>query len=356
MLFPWMWSQLRRVGLLVSWGFLFTGCYSLRVAYEHTGLYLSKEPVEEVLNREGLSEKLRVKLQALEGVLAFARQEGLEVGGSYRDFIDNQGKPISHTVQVAEPYKLKWVTWWYPFVGRVPYRGYFKESERDQEAFLWKKKEYDVTHGTVVAFSGLGWFDDPIYATMLQRGEASLGDLIFHELTHRHVWFKGSVKFNENLASFVGDHLTEKYLVQQGKEDLLKKYRIKKEDKRRYRLWLRELRTALKKYYKTLPVGKPKPHWKEGKERVFKEFVHENPPSFRAYNFLDPKGWNNARVLGESMYLPDLEVFERAYRCSGHVKMGPFLDALKKLEDTRDDLWRSVEQFCQKKEKGKKHE
>ncbi len=339
---------LSRATLTLTVYLCLSGCYALKVGYNHTLLFTSQEPVEKVLLDPSTPDDLKHKLQTLNKVLDFAEENGLQMGGSYRSFIDNKGKPISYTVQVAEPYKLKWLKWWYPFVGSVPYRGYFVKEDRDEEAKLWEEKNYDVAKGSVSAFSGLGWFDDPIYASMLRRNEAFLADLIFHELTHRHVWLKGSVKFNENLASFVGAHLTEKYLLAQGKQKLLDDYRDQKEDRKTYRLWLRSLKKDLKAYYKKLPDTPPQKSWAQGKKNIFDLHLKKKAPTFRKYNYIGKKGWNNARVLSESLYLPDLERFEKAYKCSGHSLIGDFLTAIKERDEISDRPLKSLDYFCKR--------
>ena len=52
---------------------------------------------------------------------------------------------------------------------------------------------------------------------MLERGDSSFVSLILHELIHRTMWIKGSVKVNENIAEFGSIYLTKKYLRDNGK-------------------------------------------------------------------------------------------------------------------------------------------
>jgi len=108
---------------------------------------------------------------------------------------------------------LESITWWFPIVGRVPYLGYFSKADRDSKASELRTEGYDVYETGVGAYSSLGWFDDPIYSPMLRRSEADFAHLIFHELTHRTLWIRGSVEFNENLAEYAADFLLEKLLA-----------------------------------------------------------------------------------------------------------------------------------------------
>jgi predicted aminopeptidase len=62
-------------------------------------------------------------------------------------------------------------------------------------------------------WSTLGWFTDPIISKMLNRSEGDLANLIIHEMSHATIFVKDSVDFNENLATFIGDRGTEKFLI-----------------------------------------------------------------------------------------------------------------------------------------------
>jgi predicted aminopeptidase len=117
-------------------------------------------------------------------------------------------------------------------IGKFSYKGFFDlekakalKAELDQEG-------WDTGIRTVSAWSTLGWFKDPLMSNMLNRTEGDLANTIIHELTHGTVFVKDSLRFNENLASFIGDEgaqlfLTERYgpyskeLInyQQGNED-----------------------------------------------------------------------------------------------------------------------------------------
>src|SRR5690606_18969091 len=108
--------------------------------------------------------------------------------------------------------RLEFVTWWFPVVGSVPYIGYFDKADRDAKATELKQQGYDVSVGGAGAFSSLGWFEDPIFSSMLDRGPADTAHLFIHELTHRTLWIPGSTEFNENLAEYVSYRLTPQYL------------------------------------------------------------------------------------------------------------------------------------------------
>ena len=106
--------------------------------------------------------------------------------------------------------------WNFPITGKVTYKSFFtKEGALKEKRFL-EGKGYDTFVQQAGAYSTLGWLKDPIFSSMLRWDEATLANLILHEMTHTTIYFKGQTDFNEQMATFVGnrgaiDFLTEKY-------------------------------------------------------------------------------------------------------------------------------------------------
>ena len=95
--------------------------------------------------------------------------------------------------------------WSFPFLGRVPYKGFFDRGAAIEEDSLLRLKGYDTGIGNIRGWSTLGWFKDPILSGMLENSEGALANLIIHELWHGTLYVKDSADFNENLASFAGE-------------------------------------------------------------------------------------------------------------------------------------------------------
>jgi predicted aminopeptidase len=55
-----------------------------------------------------------------------------------------------------------------------------------------------------IAFSTLGWFDDPVLSSWLRADPVRIAELLIHELLHRTWYVSGETVFNESLANFVG--------------------------------------------------------------------------------------------------------------------------------------------------------
>ena len=184
---------------------------------------------------------------------------------------------------------------------------------------------------------------------MLKRPKEHLAHLFFHELTHRTFWSSGSVKFNENLAEFVATKLTIAFLKSLGEEKVLQRYTNYRADRLVYKKWVSRLKNDLKTLY-----GKKLNHdeMSRRKKDIFNQYVTKNLPDFESkyFKFVARKKWNNASVLGVSLYLPDQEHFHTAYRCFGSEKRaGEFLARLKQYEKVMDDAFQALDRFCSEK-------
>lgn len=202
-------------------------CYVTKQAFWQNNLFNSRKEVRIALKDPNVSESEKTKLLYFQKVVAYAEQAGLFARGSYSHYIQNKDPVVSYTVQAAYKEKLEPLTYWFPIIGRVPYLGFFSKEERDEVAGQLKNDGFDIDKGGATAFSGLGWFEDPIYKSMLNSSLDGLSALVFHELTHKNLWFPGQSQFNEQLASFIEDHLNRLFLMDNGFKEPLERYQKK---------------------------------------------------------------------------------------------------------------------------------
>jgi predicted aminopeptidase len=85
----------------------------------------------------------------------------------------------------------------------VPYRGYFQQSKADEFAARMKTRPMDVIVSPAIAYSTLGWFEDPLLDTMLRYSDPQLAGIMFHELAHDRLYVKSDTAFSEAFAGFV---------------------------------------------------------------------------------------------------------------------------------------------------------
>jgi predicted aminopeptidase len=170
-------------------------------------------PIEEVLADTDFPDSLKQRIRVIQSARHYAiNRLGLSRSGSYQTFYDQKGKVALWNVTACDPYSLTPKTWKFPIVGEVPYKGFFDEEKARALGAQLEKEGWDVRIRPVGGWSTLGWFDDPMLSSMLDRSTGGLAELIIHELTHGTVFVKDSVKFNENLASFIGEKGAELFL------------------------------------------------------------------------------------------------------------------------------------------------
>lgn len=324
-----------------------SSCYLSSQAWSQMQLMGKRRPVDEVIADQATSPATKAKLALTKQVLAFAKAQDLVVEDSYQKFVSLDGPAVTYLVQAAKPEEFKLKTWWFPIVGTVPYLGFFQLRERDDYAAELEASGLEVHRGAAVAFSSLGWFSDPIYSSMLREDDLDLAHLYFHELTHKTAWVKGSVEFNENLAEFVGDQLTERFFTEQGRKAELAQKRIRDRDREKFKKWLAALRLRLERYFVD-SKDKSVEDLVNGKKQIILEAV-SSKPKFEEADFVGDKPWNTPRILGASLYSPNTALFAEAYRCAGTVSLGNFAREIKKILEKADDPDEGLRSICANK-------
>ncbi|HEY6393805.1 MAG TPA: aminopeptidase [Candidatus Binataceae bacterium] len=184
------------------------GCniaYLTRAAYEQSRLLWNRKPISAVLANDELPPEIREKLETVIKVRQFASEKlGLKADGAYQSVTQVDEGAVIHVVMAAPRDSLKPYTWWFPIVGAVPYRGYFSPADADAEAASMEARGYDTMVRSAVAFSSLGFFDDPLLSNLLKLDKVELAGVIIHELFHRTYFLASQVMFDESAATFVG--------------------------------------------------------------------------------------------------------------------------------------------------------
>ena len=178
------------------------------------------KPVSEVLADPVYPDSLKRQLKLIREIKRFAIDSlGLDKSGSYESFYDQRGKPILWVITAAQPYQLVARQWHFPIIGTFSYKGFFEKDRADEQIDALKKEGLDTRVGEVSAWSTLGFLNDPILSSFLDRPVGSLAELIIHELTHGTLFVKNSLEYNENLADFVGEYGALRFMAQKyGKE------------------------------------------------------------------------------------------------------------------------------------------
>jgi predicted aminopeptidase len=182
-----------------------TGCYLSRGAWEEGKILSRRRPIAELVSDQAVSPLVRRKLAIVLAARAYARDSiRLRAKESFTTFSQLDKDTLVLVLSAAYRDRLEPYTWWFPIVGRVPYKGYFDFNAARRAAKQFYQDGYDVSLRPSDAFSTLGWFNDPLLSTSLRRDSVDLVNTVIHELTHNTFYAPGKTAFNESFASFVG--------------------------------------------------------------------------------------------------------------------------------------------------------
>ena len=183
-------------------------------------------PINEVLNDPYFPDSLKVNLRLVGEIKRFAFDSlSINFSENYSTVYDQKGKELMFVVTACQPFELEAKEWKFPLIGTFSYKGFFDENKAISLETELKTEGLDTNVRTAGGWSTLGWFQDPILSNMLNDDEAGFAELLIHELTHGTLFVKDSVRFNENLATFIGIKGTERYLASKyGEENEILRY------------------------------------------------------------------------------------------------------------------------------------
>jgi predicted aminopeptidase len=210
------------IAVVLGVALLIPGCsvgYVTRQSVTHLRVLAAREPLAEAIADGDIPDEWLPKIETIQDAKRFGAEE-----------LDLPTEDLYETISLA-PVGPTWivtgcpkdaltpVTWWFPFVGRVAYKGFYNKDGAERLTARLEKKGNDVQTYPTAAFSTLGWFSDPIRPSMLEGSAARLANLVLHESAHRVLYWKGQTAFNESFASFVGDVGAMRYLEARFGED-----------------------------------------------------------------------------------------------------------------------------------------
>lgn len=188
-------------------------------------IFRKSKPIDPILADPVTKPVLRKQLLAVQEIRKFASEHlGLPGDESYGRYADLGREHVVWVLYAAPEFSLEPKTWWYPTLGDLDYRGFFREKDTLALSAKLREEGYDVYTGGVDAYSTLGWFHDPVLNTFVYSADIDLAELIFHELTHRKLFRKGDTKFNESLANAVAEEGVRRWLRQTGRKADLANY------------------------------------------------------------------------------------------------------------------------------------
>ena len=174
-------------------------------------------PIDEVIADPETPARTKVLLAEIEGIRAFAGRRGLHTGKNYRTYVEVAPGATVWFVGAADPLAFEPLRWCFPIAGCFTGLGWFDEEDAIEHRDQLHRKGYDAMARPAGAYSTGGWFHDPITSSMLDDGPdafAELANVVLHESVHATVFIPDQPYFNEGLAEYVGDALTDEWLAE----------------------------------------------------------------------------------------------------------------------------------------------
>jgi len=222
-------SKVCRVIILVSVLLSSSACSTLGYYHQsisgHLKLISKRQSIADIVKDTQQDEKLVAQLELAQQLRDFASQHlNLPENESYRSFVELDEPYVTWNVFAAPQFSTTLNQWCFLVVGCVPYRGYFDKQEAEVYAEQIAEQGQDVYVAGVPAYSTLGWFDDPLLSSMIDRGELVTAAYIFHELAHQQFYLKGDGAFNEAFATAVEEIGVSLWLNSQNRTEEIIRY------------------------------------------------------------------------------------------------------------------------------------
>ena len=312
--------------------------YVIRAGWEEAGILLRRQDIQELLEKPETDPALRETLQEVVAARIFAKELGLKPKGSFTQYSEIDRDVLVWVLSASPKDSLSFTTWWFPIVGSVPYKGFFEKEDGLEEARELKENGFDIFLRPSVAFSTLGWFNDPLLSTMKNFDKVSLVNTVIHEILHNTIWIPGDATFNETMANLVGaigaiSYFEKNYGVD---SELAQTARDRWYDEQRYAAFIHALSEELKEFYKSAAEKKmPLEELLRERKALFESAGsrwNEQANELRTKRYkTSVSRWNNAVVLAQTIYLDRLDLFADLYqKC--HESLTCFREEAKAIE------------------------
>jgi predicted aminopeptidase len=298
--------------------------YVLRAGAAESRILSRRRPIAEVIRDPSTTDADREKLRLVTEARNYARHVlDLNAGNSFRSYSWVESDTLLLVVSGARKDRFEPYTWWFPIVGRVPYKGFFDFDAAHRQAERLAAEGYDTYVRPTGAFSTLGWFNDPLLNTVLRYDDVDLVSTVIHELLHNTLFIPSQISFNESFASFVGDRGTIEFFCMRDGEtsENCARARDAWADNLLYGGFISDLIERLETLYARADLDSDAKVRK--REVVFTDartrFARDVEPGLRtsAFRSFPRRTLNNATLIGIRLYYHRLDLFEAAYQRLG---------------------------------------
>ena len=231
-----------------------TGCYLSRAGWEEAKILAGRRQIVRLVDDATTDPATRDQLRLVLAARGFAADSlRLRTGESFTTYSHLDRDTLVLVVSGAYRDRLEAYTWWFPIVGRVPYKGFFDFSAALDLARDLERAGFDSYVRPSAAFSTLGWFNDPLLSTSLRADSISLANTVIHEVTHNTFYKAGQAVFNESFANFVGARGSAWFFRTRGDSGAAAFADADWEDDKRMGAFWASLYRSLDSAYKALP-------------------------------------------------------------------------------------------------------
>jgi hypothetical protein len=296
------------------------GRYLARAAWEEMKILKARRPIAELVADSTVDATTRAKLQLVLEARRFAVDSlRLPAEDAFTKFTQLEDDTLVLVLSGARRDALVPVTWWFPVVGRVPYKGFFEERDALTAARKLEADGFDTYLRPASAFSTLGWFNDPLLSTTLAADSVDLVNTVIHELTHNLYYAKGDAVFNESFANFVGARGAERFFAARGDSLSARRSVERWDDDRVLAAYWARLYGELDSAFVRHPGDSLRDRRLALRDSIYgvarRVLVDSVGPRLKtiAPVYTERVRLDNAALLARRVYLTDLEMFETVF-------------------------------------------